>query len=279
MQCAEQGEALRRAERTAREGRAGPRLGALGALGAGGGARGSGRRGSGGGGSGGLRPGRPRTGLERPAAVQGGVRAQPPRPRPRRSRRWNARGVSLWPGAGRGGPPAAGPLNRPLRPPRPATNPASELATPDAGHHAAPPPGTAPAALAAAAAAAAVPRSPRCPGSAGPSGLPEAGDPWPGGQPGAPPRSGRPHRRALFGSWPARRGPRRRYGPLRQERGIGEGHSTGRTEGGRARQGWAGELASMCSLHPSLSIRGAGEGIPSQMNPVGKLRFSEGSQG
>ena len=94
--------------------------------------------------------------------------------------------------ARRGGPRAAGPLNRPpWRWPWPVTDPASEP-RPDAGHHAAPPPGTAPAALAAAAAA--LPCSPHCPQSPGPPRLPEAGDPWPRGQPWAPLGSCSPHR-------------------------------------------------------------------------------------
>lgn len=114
-------------------------------------------------------------------------------------------------------------------------------------HHEAPLPGTA-----AALAAAAVPRSSRCPGSPGPPWLPEAGDPWPGGQPWAPSRSSRPHPCAR-GNRPAPRSPWRRYSQGGVGEGHLEGHPAGDTEGGRVRHGWQGKQASMCSFHPSLS--------------------------
>lgn len=153
------------------------------------------------------------------AGRESGARAPPPWPSCPGIylRRWNAQGGHLVAAgrgstlvaAGRGGPQAAGPLNRP--PWRwPCNYPAFEP-RPDAGHHAAPPPGTAPAALAAAAAA--VPCSPHCPQSPGPPGLPEAGDPWPRGEPRAAPGSCSPRRCALFGGRPVWRDPRCRYCP------------------------------------------------------------------
>lgn len=230
MQCAEQDETSRRTE-LARAGRHSPGL-LAGTLGTGqrrpGGRAGVGARVEGG--SDGLRPGTGPARDWREAEPGQEAPGEPTQPRPGRgagqggcgpgtaplagsaqtfrSRRWNARGRLLVAlgrvPAGRGGSPTAGPLNPLPGGLRPATDPARVRATIHAGHHAAPPPGTAPAALAAAAAAA--PGCPRRPRPPGPPGLPEAGDPRPGGQPRAPPRSGSPRRCALFGGRPARQG-------------------------------------------------------------------------
>lgn len=107
--------------------------------------------------------------------------------------------------------------------------------------HAAPPLGTAPAAVAAAAAAA-DPCRPRPPG---PPGLAEAGGSGPRGQSRAPPCSGRPHRRALFRGQPARRGPRRRYRagigtPAWEGRERAPGRDSRQEGGGEGREGGMG---------------------------------------
>lgn len=139
--------------------------------------------------------------------------------------------------------------------------------------HAAPPLGTAPAALAAAAAAAADPRRPRPPG---PPGFAEAGHAGPRGQSRAPP--------CLR---PARRGPRRRYAggvgpPPGRDASGHRGGTAGRREVGRTgREGWvAGEAGhptgeAPCSrqVFPASQPEpdcGAGERISSPMRPVGR---------
>lgn len=292
MQCEEQDEPSRRAE-LARAGRqsAGLFSGTLGrAEGAWGGRAGVD---AGGGGSGGLRPGTGPARDRREAEPGQEAPGEPTQPR-RRAGRVRSRHRAAGPlgpdipfaplecagpapcgpgrGSGRGGavpPTAAGPLNPLPRGGglRPATDPAGERATttPDTMPRRLPglllllwplllpPPLAAPAA----------------PGPPARRVFPRLGTRGPGGSPGRRPAPGAPTGAPYSGG--GQPGRARSTGTARTPDGAGEAHRGGLALAGRRVGGIGGPgiRASMGSLHPSLSHRGAGDRIPSPVNPVG----------
>lgn len=174
-----------------------------------------------------------------------------------------------WTGRG-GAAQAAGPLNWPPWAPAQVRHPVERPPR----RHAAPPAGPA-AALAAAAAAAA---AGRCPRAAGPPGLAQVGAPRPRGQPRPQPRSGRPDPRAFFRGRPARRGPRRRYGPD-PSRGGREWAPRRDRRAGAGRAGWAEGPGQRRRARSPAVCQGFPPSLQSQPSRQGKESPLHGSCG
>lgn len=109
--------------------------------------------------------------------------------------------------------------------------------------------------------------APAVPGPPARPGFPRLGTRGPGGSPGHRPAPRAPAGAPYSGGGQPGRARSTGTAPTGRERRTGERHPAGRRAGGI---GGLGIRASMRSLHASLSHRGAGDRIPSPVNPVGE---------